>query len=246
MRRKERHELKQNELLMLLDSLAIWASSNGRTLRTGSLLAVLGAVVVGGVHVYQRGRQQEAETLLAEGMAVYHGVVRENTVISGPDDGPTFESAEARYGSAVEAFQKVESQFGSLPQGREARYYLALSKAGLGEVEQAQALLEDVIRKRGDLLYYLASQTLATVKAERGDHAGAAELYRALLDDPQVPLPKDQLLFSMAQQLEEDGKLEEARQAYLRFLEEYPQSSLRSQAEQRSELLEYRLSASPA
>ena len=50
----------------------------------------------------------------------------------------------------------------------------------------------------------------------------------------------------MGEQLEADGKLQEARQVYIRFLEEYPTSLLRNQAEHRSELLEFQLKGSPA
>ena len=70
--------------------------------------------------------------------------------------------------------------------------------------------------------------------------------FRVLVDDAKGPLPKDQLLFRMAEELEADGKLQEARQTYVRFLDEFPTSSLRNEVEQRSELLELRLEASPA
>ena len=245
MKRKERHHLKQNELLVSLGRFADWTAKNRHSLTTGGIAVLVAAAVVGGIYVYRHGRDQAADTALSEALEVYHGVVRQDSIISGPA-GPTFGSHEERYVKALEALEEVEQEYSSIKQGREARYYMALSKAGLGELEEAEALLEDVVDTRGDLLYYLASQTLATVKGDRGDHAAAAELYRTLVDDAKGPLPKDQLLFRMAEQLEADGKLQEARQVYMRFLEEYPTSLLRSQAEQRSELLEVRLKGSPA
>jgi tetratricopeptide (TPR) repeat protein len=245
LKRAERHHLKQNELLDSLGRFVTWSSENRQSLVTGGVAVVIAAVVVGGIYVYQHDRSQSADTALSEALEVYHGVVRQDSIISSPDAGPTFNSNEERLRAALEALEKVSTEYGSIRQGREARYYMALSKAGLEELEDAQALLEDVVGKRGDLLYYLASQTLATVRAQRGDHAAAAELYRTLVDDPKGPLPKDQLLFNMAEQLERDGKLEEARQAYQRFLEEYPQSLLRREAEQRSEVLELKLRGSP-
>ncbi len=246
MKRKERHHLKQNELLVSLGRFAGWTAENRHSLTTGGIAVLVAAVIVGGIYVYRHGRDQAADTALSEALEVYHGVVRQDSIISGPDAGPTFGSHEERYVTALEALEEVEQEYSGIKQGREARYYMALSKAGLGELEEAEALLEDVVDKRGDLLYYLASQALATVKADRGDHAAAVELYRTLVDDAKGPLPKDQLLFRMAEQLEADGKLQEARQVYIRFLEEYPTSLLRSQAEQRSELLEFRLKGSPA
>ncbi len=246
MKRKERHELKQNELLVTLNRLVTWSSQNSQVLKTGLVVALIVGAAMGGIYHYQHGRGQAADALLSDAMNKYHGVIRENTIVAALQEGTTFESAEERYRAALEGFRGITQQYDSLPQGREARYYSALCQVGLGEIEDAEALLEEVVRKRGDLLYSLASQTLATVKSQKGDYAGAAELYRALLGDPQDPLPKDQLLFAMAQQLEMDGRLEEARQAYQRFLAEHPQSLLRTEAEQRSELLELRLSSSPA
>jgi tetratricopeptide (TPR) repeat protein len=245
-RRKERHELKQNELLVMFEQLAAWSSENQQFLKTGLLIAVVVAAVVGGVYVYQHGRSQAADALLDEAMSKYHGVIRENTIVAAPDEGTTFDSVQDRYRAALESFQSVITQYGSMAQAREARYYAALCQVGLGQLDDAQALLEDVVRKRGDLLYSLASQTLATVKSEKGDHDGAAEIYQAMVDDPQDPLPKDQLLFAMARQLEKADRLEEAHQTYQRFLEEYPRSALRTEAEQRSGLLELKLNPSPA
>ena len=230
----------------MLDRFFTWSSENSRTLKTGLVVAVIAAAVMGGAYVYQHGRGQAANALLANAMSKYHGVVQENTIVAAAQEGTTFGSVEERYRAALEAFQGVTQQYGSLSQGREARYYSALCQAGLGEIEDAEALLEEVVRERGDLLYSLASQTLATVKSQKSDYAGSAEIYRALVDDPQDPLPKDQLLFALAQQLEKDERLEEARQTYQRFLEEFPQSVLRSEAEQRSQLLELRLSPSSA
>jgi tetratricopeptide (TPR) repeat protein len=240
-KRKERHELKQNELLIMLQQLATWSAENRRFLRSGLVIGVLAAAVAAGLYIYQHGRAQAAEALLAEGMRKYHGTIRENTIVAAAEEGTMFDSVDERYRAALETFQSVAQQYGGLGQAREARYYAALCQVGLGAIDDAQALLEEVVRKRGDLLYSLASQTLATVKSQKGDYSGAADIYRAMVDDPQDPLPKDQLLFSMAQQLEKGERLEEARQAYQRFLDEYPQSLLRAEAEQRSELLELQL-----
>ena len=246
MKRTERHHLKQNELLVSLDRFAGWVAENRHSLTTAGVAVLVAAVAVGGVYVYRHGQEQAASAALGEALEVFHGVVSEDSIIAGPSGGPTFKSQDERDAAALAVLQEVEEKYGHTKQGRAARYYVALSKVRLGELEEAEALLKDVVTERGDLLYYLASQALAAVKADQGDHAAAAELYRTLVDDAKGPLPKDQLMFRMAEQLEADGKLQEAQRTYERFLEEYPTSLLRGQAEQKSELLEYRLQGSPA
>jgi tetratricopeptide (TPR) repeat protein len=245
-KRTERHHLKQNELLAALDDFANWYSRNRRQLAMAGAVLLIVAAVLGGIYFYRADREKEADLQFAQALDSYHGVVREDSIIAAGGSRPTFNSEEERYQAAFEAFEAVSASYPTLLPGRKAQYYAALCQAGLNDFEDAEKRLQAVTSKRRDLLFYVASQTLAYVKSERGDYNGAAELYRTLIDDPKNPLAKDQLLFSMARALERGGKLEEARQNYLRFLDEYPNSQLRGEAQQRNELLEFRLHASPA
>jgi tetratricopeptide (TPR) repeat protein len=134
--------------------------------------------------------------------------------------------------------EKVARDFPGQKQGRRARYYAALCQWGLGRLEDAERNLEEVVKKRGDLQYYLAQAALAAVKEQRGDAAAAIELYRVLIEDANNPMPKDELLLRLAQTRERAGKLEEAGRDYERLLEEYPDSALRSEADSRRQLLD--------
>jgi tetratricopeptide (TPR) repeat protein len=240
-KRKHRHELKQNDFLVWLEQTTEWFQENKKNLVTTASVVLAAALVVGGIYTYRTNRASAAQNDLDEGLELYHASVQESSVVQSAS-GPDFKSDEERYRGALAAFQKVIEDYSGTDQGRQARYYAALCHKGLGELDEAEQLLEEVTRGgKGSLVYYLASEVLAVVKVDKGDLDGAAEIYRLLVDDPDTPLPKDQLLFNLAKVEEQAGSLEEAQLNYQRVLDEYPDSFLRSEVEQRNELIEYRL-----
>ncbi len=241
MRRKHRHELKQNEFLVWLEYTVTWISENQRNLKIGAAVALAVGLILGGISYYQNSRGVEAQVLLNEAVDLFHARISDGTSAVQAAEGPQFASAGERYAESLAAFQKVIEQYSSLDQGRQARYYAAICQSGLGNYEDAATDLEELTGGQRDFLYYLASKALAAAKDEQGDHAGAIEIYRLMIEDPNNPLPKDQLLFSLAQTNERAGNLEEARNNYKRVLEEYPESVLRGEVLQRDELVEYRL-----
>ncbi len=237
MKRSERHHLKQDEFVHWVDRVLTWALDNQRQIINAGLV-VLGAVLLlSGLYIYRQRQAEVARGLLNEALRQYHGVVRSGTGAEASSDVPVFDSEEDKYRAAREAFERVAEDYGSYDEGRQARYYLGLCQERLSELDAAEASLQAVREGKRDLLYYLASQSLASVKAEKGDEAGAADLYRSLIEDADNPLPKDYLLFELAKVEERAGRLEEARQTYERLLLEHPDSQFRGDAMMRSEKL---------
>jgi tetratricopeptide (TPR) repeat protein len=245
-KRKHRHELKQNDFLVWLEQAMEWLEENKKNLVTAGVVVVTAAVLFGGINYYRSSRAGSAQTLLNDALEIFHTPVqdasaRESSAVQ-PSPDQDFETNEERFRAALAAFEKVIEDYSGTDQGRQARYYAALCHKGVEELDKASALLEEVTGHRDkDLLYYLASQVIAVVKAEKGDLDGAAETYRVMVEDPDTPLPKDQLLYNLARLKEQAGNLEEARLNYQRVLDEYPDSSLRTEVTQRNDLIEYRL-----
>jgi tetratricopeptide (TPR) repeat protein len=240
LKRTERHHLKQDELLTSLDQSAQWLAARRKPLVVGAVVVLALAVSGFGAKLYLDSRERKAEAAWSQALDLYHGHVGEETDAAAPssDPHPRFSTAEERYLAALEAMEKVARDFPGQKQGRRARYYAALCQWGLGRLEDAERNLEEVVKKRGDLQYYLAQAALAAVKQQRGDAAAAIELYRVLIEDANNPMPKDELLLRLAQTRERAGKLEEAGRDYQRLLEEYPDSALRSEADSRRQLLD--------
>lgn len=242
LRRKHRHELKQNELLVWLDQTSRWFADNRRSLTVVVAVVVVAGLLTAGILSYRSNQEQAAQALFAEAMEVYHAPLTEAESAVTGDEGRTFTSAEERYQTALEAFEEVIAEHEDTNAGRQARYYAGLCLTALERHDEAIERFESVRQGERDLVYYLATQSLAGAKARNGEAAEAVEVYRQLVGDPGNPLPKDRHLYDMARLQEGAGQLEEAHQTYERLLEEFPDSQLRGEVRQRSDLLQYRLS----
>lgn len=237
MKRSERHHLKQDEFVHWLDKTIAWGMENQRNIVNATLVVVGAGLLLGGLYTYRSRQGATADALLTAALEQFHGAVVSGAGAALGPNVPTFESAEQRYRTSLEAFEVVADGYGTYGAARHARYYVGLCQSGLSELDAAEESLEAVRTGNRDLLYYLATRALASVKLESGDPAAAAELYRILVEDTQTPLPKDYLLFELAKTEERAGNLEQAQQYYERMLEEHPASQLRGDAMTRSETL---------
>lgn len=242
MKRTERHHLKQDELVTGIEHATDWFEKH-RTNVVNAVLVALGAgLLLGGIYVYRTRKTDEARALLAEALKQYDAEVGEGD--SESSSGPKFKTDEEKYRAALGSFENAANEFGSYDAGRQARYYAGLCQSALKNFEEAERSLQELRSGKRDLLYYLASKTLASVATERGNHTAAAEIYRSLVEDAQNPLPKDYLLFELAKAEERAGNRDEARRYYDRMMAEHPESQLRGDALSRREILDLESAAS--
>ena len=238
MKRSERRHLKQDEFISGLELAMRWFVQNRKNVVNLALLVVGAGLLLGGLYVHRDRQAKTASALLAEALDQYHGKVGTETgdTASGL---PGVASQEQKYRTALEAFQKISTDYSSYEPARHAAYYVGLCHAALDELDAAEASLTPLRTGERDLLYYLGSRSLAALKARKQDYAEAAEIYRGLADDAANPLPKDHLLFELAKAEERGGNVEQARQHYERMLAEHPDSQLRGDAMARSKALEF-------
>ncbi len=237
MKRAERHHLKQDEFVHWLDKVLAWGMTHQKNLINGGLVIVGAALLLGGLSIHRSRQSATAQVLLTEALRQYHGVVRSGEGALPNPNVVTFATTEEKYRTALESFEAVANDYRRYDEGRQAQYYVALCQLGLSDLEAADASLETVRSSNHDLIWYLASRALASVRSERGDAAAAGELYRSLVEDADNPLPKDELLYALAKLEERSGNLEQARQYYDRMLSEHPASQLTGEATTRREIL---------
>lgn len=236
MKRTQRHHLKQDEFVHGIDQATQWFLANQKNVVNGALVLLGAALLLGGLYLYRTRQAETARVLVADALQQFHATVGERDP-GAPEGAPHFATSEEKYRAALASFQTIADDFSGYDAGRQARYYAGLCQASLDEFEQAEATLSELRSGERDLLYYLGTKALAAVKAERKDYAGASELYRALAEDKDNPLPKDYLLYELARSEERAGNREQARQYYDRMLAEHPDSQLRGDAMNRSEAL---------
>jgi TolA-binding protein len=147
-------------------------------------------------------------------------------------------AVEAGDPTARERFQEVIDRFPGSAAADVARLYLGSFAAAEGDDAAARELWRAAAEKGGDTAMGLQARlNLWELERSLGRHEEALAEIRALLDDESTPLPADQLLYQLALTLEAAGEDLEARDTYLRLVDEHPQSVLRGLAQQRADRL---------
>jgi tetratricopeptide (TPR) repeat protein len=230
--RLSRKDIKQPDAFTEGVGTAIeYVESNHRLIATifGVALA-LGLFVVGVITWLERSERKANEQLAA---AIRIADAEIDAISPKPDDParPTFASEAARRAAAKVAFEKLAGMGGDA--SSTAHLYLAQYAMEDGDAAKARQLWQDYLDDHGDALP-AAGVELSLIALDRADGKGeelAARL-REAIGKAGNRLPDDVLLFQLATTLDALGKGEEARQAYQRLIDEFPQSNYTNQARQ--------------
>ena len=237
MKRSERHQLKQDEFVSSMSEFTEWVVENRRQVINATLVVVGAGLLLGGLYTYRNRQAQTADIALAGAMQQFRApVVREAT-----EDRPAISHATEteRFETSIALFRDVATNYGGYEAARKASYYVGVCEVGLENDDAAIAAFESVRQSDGDLLYYLATQALAGVKAEAGDLAGAEALYLAIVEDASAPIPRDHLIYELGRMFERAGNVEAARKYYTRFEREHADSQLIREVNDRQAVLDH-------
>ena len=204
-------------------------------------LTVIGLfLVLGGLYYGQKYRVGSAESAFARATEVYHAPV-------GAPAGDAPAAGETTYKTAAEKFQKAKTMFddvakgySSMAAGRRARYYSALCLIELGQLKEAEAELKSIaaLRETGALEPAMARLRLAEVILQQPGRAKeAVDAYSALIADDAAGIPKDRLLYGLAESFESAGDKLSARRAYTDLTNRHPQSPYAQDARQKADAL---------
>jgi TolA-binding protein len=203
-------------------------------------LAVIGLfLVLAGLYYGQKYRASSAESAFARATEVYHAQVGA-TAAQAPGAGQTFATPAEKFQKAKTMFDEVAKSYSSMPAGRRARYYSALCLVELGLLNEAEAALKEVaaVREAGAVEPAMARLRLGEILLQQpGRGKDAAAYYQALIADETAGIPKDRLLFGLAESLESSGDKLEARRAYSDLMNRHPQSPYAQDARQKVDAL---------
>jgi len=179
----------------------------GRTI----LYAAVGAVaLVALLLVFNWWRERRADAArLALGQAIKIAETPVSTLPQSPGQtGPSFATEQERAQKAVEAFQKVQNEYGS-PYKELARYFAATNllsvdrPKGLGELE--------ALAKDGDAdVAARARFALAQAREADAQYDAAAALYQELLKSTSGAVPPNAVRLRLASVYEKQGKKDDA------------------------------------
>ncbi len=228
MKRTERHRLKENEVA----STVVRAREFLESYHTPILAAGIGLlVVVIGVAAYVMYRSRidsRSREMLAGAMTVAQTQVAPAPVpgaAPAPRPAGGFPNAQVRDEAALAAFMAVADQYPTSAAGIEARYHAAATLTALGRYPQAVQIYQDVIARAGNSIFgVMAKLGIADAEAASGKYDAAIATYREMAAAPADDLPVDGILMQLGHACQAAGKTADARQAFKRIVDEFPQS----------------------
>jgi tetratricopeptide (TPR) repeat protein len=237
MKRELKKQIKQDEFVSWLDHTMTWLRAHEREAKaTAAIVLVLGVGWLG-LSSYLSHRADQADQAFEDALRTFHApVAGEQAPAPGQK---TFATAAERYRQAAQEFAEVHRKYGSQPSGLRARYYEGLCRLELAQYDEAQKAFNDVASARDSkkLAPQLARLALADLEKRRGRVDEALKLYRQMADDSSLSLPRDHVLMALSSTLEDARRIPEAREAYQRLADEFPESPYAGEARRRADYL---------
>lgn len=234
MKANERHHLKQNEFAEgtahLVDTLTV--NRNTVALVLGG--AVLVAAIVAGVIYWRGGRANEAGALFGRAMATAQGAVVPAPSLPGAtQQAGTFATEQARSEAAIKAFTEVATTYPGTDVGIAAAYQAAAEQLAAGKLAEAETAFASVAATGNNLYAPVAKLGQADAMMAGGKTAEAIAIYTALAADRDGALPVDGILMELGRASLKAGKSAEAKAAFKRVVDEFPESTFIANARER-------------
>ena len=232
MKADHRHQLKQNDLAIRVAKATEVMAANRNNIVMGTV-AVIAIVIAISVFSWWSGRAAgQAEALLAVAMQTYDApIVPAPTVPGATQQAGTYPTEQARSEAALAAFQNVINQYPSTDAATAARYHHAASLAAVGRFAEAEKGYQATIDAAGDSLFGATArlgQAEVLIAAKEFDRGLKA--LEDLAANRDGLLPVDGVLMQLARGYQKAGKTAEARTAFKRVVDEFPDSLFVPQA----------------
>jgi predicted negative regulator of RcsB-dependent stress response len=171
------------------------------------------AVVVGGL-VFWNTKSAAADLALGAAMDTYDGPLAQP---GAPSETGVYNNAKDRSTAANKQFQAVAQQYGWLPQGAKAHYFIGITDQELGQTSAAEAELKTAADawSWGDRnLSNLAKLALAGIYHQTNRDAQAIDIYNALVAKPSTTVSASVAKLDLADVYVAQGKQDQARKLW--------------------------------
>lgn len=233
MKNVERHQIKRDELVTLLERIALALEGNTRrVVWIGAAVVLIGLTGLG-LRSWMSRREAAASFLAGEMIQTYRAPVTTSLedLQAAPGGVRTYATTLERDGRVLELAEDLLARYGRSGAAPEARYYRGLALAGLGRTDEARAAFEDLLRRDPrDFLAPLARMQLARMLESAGQPADALAHYEALTADSRIRFPREEGLLGVARCQEALGRKEDALKTYRRIVSDFPDSDYQFEA----------------
>lgn len=234
MKAKERRHLKENEFVAMANRVMEWTQDNRDRLTVGGVALAVVIALGGGYWFWRQHTTDQADALLGMAMSIDQATIAPAPTVPGAKQTPgTYPSEKARNDAAIQAFQKVVTQYPSTAAALTARYELAGALMSVGRLADAEQAYRDEIAAAGSSFYGpMAHLGLAQVLLSEQKYDQAIKEYTDLAAQRDSILPVDGVLMQLAQAYVKAGKTADARAAFKRVVDEFPNSAYVTEAKQ--------------
>lgn len=232
MDKKHRHDLQRNDLREVLLSARDYVTSHRSQSVQTTLLVVVAALLAGAIWGGIAWRQSRLGARLSAALALLDAPLASDG--AAPAGQRVFKDDAERTAAAKDELKKLAADAPSSLSG-EAAALLVMGLDGPkgvsgGALDAARGLAKG---ESGGLAAGVAFVSALDAEAASGRAKEAFETAKKALESGDAPVPKDVLLVSLGRLAEKSGKSAEAKTYYQRVLTDYPDSAMRTEAQQR-------------
>lgn len=228
-----RKELRHDELQDALVGAQHYISEHQQETKKWIAIAAGAVAVVALIWGGITWRNNRLSTRFSNALALYEAPIIQGTE-KPAGNLPAFKSEQERKDAVLKELKALASDAPGSRAGKSAAMMvLSLEGQKALSAEGVDRLRSLASSGSGSIAAGFAAAAAIDAKAAEGKTKEAIELGRKYLDSSSSPLPKDVLLFTIAQLYEKNGQPAEAKTCYQRIVSEFPKSSVRMDAQQR-------------
>ena len=203
-----RHALKNDKFAQAAANSANWVSGHRSGVLRWVIVGGVALVVVIGALIFWNLRSTAADTALGAAMDTYNAPLVQPGL---PAGNGIYATSADRTKAANSQFAQVVKDYGWLPQGAKAHYFLGITDEEMGQNASAETELKDASGAWDRNQANLAKLALAGLYRQTSRDSQAIDIYNALVAKPSVTVPAVVAQLGLADLYVAEGKQDQAR-----------------------------------
>ncbi len=203
-----RHALKNDKFAQAAADSASWVSGHRAGVLRWVIVGGVALVVVIGALIFWNLRSTAADTALGAAMDTYNAPLVQPGL---PAGNGIYATSADRTKAANSQFAQVVKDYGWMPQGAKARYFLGITDEEMGQNASAETELKAASDSWDRNQANLAKLALAGLYRQTSRDSQAIDIYNALVAKPSETVPAVVAQLGLADLYVAEGKQDQAR-----------------------------------
>jgi len=234
MTKLHRRELKQDEVRVKVAEAVKSVSLHGREVFYIIAIVLAVAAIAFAWSFYEKRQRQAAQNLLGQAMEKFNAPVAAPAEPNLPKPSYNFATETQKYTESLKDFESIISKYGNTPAADMARYMAGISCFYLKDNAKAEQYLKQSSRiSDRNILYYQTRLALADLYSKTNRYDDAVAVLNEALKQSKPQVPVEYLLMQLADTYDKAGKKEKARDTYQKIANEYKESPISFEAQQK-------------